>query len=69
MNKLLVILFLFATVASFSQTDKYGKEISLKEKTSISKILDKPEKLTEEEFEEATAAYEKLYAEENAEEV
>lgn len=43
MNKLLIFLFIFATVATFSQTDKYGKEISLKEKTSISKILDKPE--------------------------
>jgi len=43
MNKLLVILFLFVTVASYSQSEKYGKEISLKEKTSISKILDKPE--------------------------
>ncbi len=43
MNKLLIFLFLLATVASFSQTDKYGKEISLKDKTTISKILDKPE--------------------------
>ena len=43
MNKLIILLFLFATVASFSQIDKYGKEISLKEKTTISKILDKPE--------------------------
>jgi hypothetical protein len=42
-NKLIILLFLFATVASFSQIDKYGKEISLKEKTTISKILDKPE--------------------------
>ena len=43
MNKIIVLLVLFAAVASYSQTDKYGKEISLKEKTTISKILDQPE--------------------------
>lgn len=43
MNKLLVLLFLFVAVTSFSQNDKYGKEISLKEKTTISKILSQPE--------------------------
>jgi hypothetical protein len=42
-NRLIVLLFLFAAVASYSQTDKYGKEISLKEKTTISKILAQPE--------------------------
>ena len=44
MNKLAILLFLFVSVIAYSQTDKYGKEISLTEKTSISKILDKPEK-------------------------
>lgn len=43
MNKLLVLLFLFAAVASYAQADKYGKEISLKEKTTISQILAQPE--------------------------
>jgi len=43
MNKLIILLFLFSAVASYSQTDKYGKEISLTEKTSISKILAQPE--------------------------
>jgi len=42
-NKLIVLLFLFMAVASYPQTDKYGKEISLKEKTTISKILAQPE--------------------------
>ena len=44
MNKLIVLLFLFAAVASYSQTDKYGKEISLTEKTRISTLLAQPEK-------------------------
>jgi hypothetical protein len=43
MNKLIILLFLFSAVASYSQTDKYGKEISLKDKTPISKILAQPE--------------------------
>ena len=43
MNKLIIFLFLFISVAAYSQTDKYGKEISLTEKTSISKILSQPE--------------------------
>lgn len=43
MNKLVILLFLFVSVAAYSQTDKYGKEISLTEKTSISKILKTPE--------------------------
>lgn len=43
MNKLIILLFLLTVVASYSQTDKYGKEISLKEKTTISKILAQPE--------------------------
>jgi len=43
MNKLIIFLFLFISVAAYSQADKYGKEISLTEKTSISKILSQPE--------------------------
>jgi gamma-glutamylcyclotransferase (GGCT)/AIG2-like uncharacterized protein YtfP len=43
MNKLIIFLLLFISVAAFSQTDKYGKELSLSEKTSISKILAQPE--------------------------
>jgi hypothetical protein len=43
MKKLIIILLLFATVTIFSQTEKFGKEISLKEKTNISKILEKPD--------------------------
>lgn len=42
MSKLL-ISFLLITVTVFAQTEKLGKEITLKEKTSISKILDAPE--------------------------
>lgn len=43
MKKLLVVLFLFAAVSMYSQSENFGKEISLKEKTSISKILEMPE--------------------------
>jgi hypothetical protein len=43
MYKLLILLFLFISVIAYTQTDKYGKEISLTEKTSISKILSTPE--------------------------
>ncbi len=43
MNKLLIFLISLFTITVYSQSDKYGKEISLTEKTSISKILDKPE--------------------------
>ncbi len=43
MKKLIVFLFLFISMAAYSQTDKYGKELSLTEKTSISKILSQPE--------------------------
>jgi len=39
----LLISFLLITVTVFAQTEKLGKEITLKEKTSISKILDAPE--------------------------
>ncbi len=44
MNKLVILLFLFISVIAYSQADKYGKEISLTEKTSISTILAQPEK-------------------------
>jgi len=43
MYKLVILLYLFFSVAAYSQSDKYGKEISLTEKTSISKILETPE--------------------------
>jgi len=43
MNKLVIILFLLITIATYSQVDKYGKEISLTEKTSISTILSQPD--------------------------
>ncbi len=43
MKKLLIVLVIFATVAAYSQSEKYGKDISLKEKTNISKILEQPE--------------------------
>jgi hypothetical protein len=43
MNKFIILFLLLITVAVYSQSDKYGKEISLTEMTSISKILDKPE--------------------------
>ena len=43
MNKLIISILLFISVTAYSQADKYGKEISLTEKTSISKILSQPE--------------------------
>lgn len=43
MNKLVFLLFLTLTISSYSQADKYGKKISLTEKTSISQILAQPE--------------------------
>lgn len=43
MNKIIILFVLLISVAAYSQADKYGKEISLKEKTSISKILAQPE--------------------------
>jgi len=42
MKKIIIFLLLFISVAAYSQSDKYGKEISLTEKTSISKILSQP---------------------------
>ena len=43
MNKFIILSLLFITVAAYSQSDKYGKEISLTEKTNISQILAQPE--------------------------
>ena len=43
MNKSIILFLLFITVAAYSQSDKYGKEISLTEKTNISQILAEPE--------------------------
>ena len=43
MKKIIIFLLLFISVAAYSQSDKYGKETSLTEKTSISKILSQPE--------------------------
>jgi hypothetical protein len=43
MKNFTIIFFLLISVSGYSQSDKYGKEISLKEKTSISKILEQPE--------------------------
>jgi gamma-glutamylcyclotransferase (GGCT)/AIG2-like uncharacterized protein YtfP len=43
MNKYIIPILLLISVAVYSQSDKYGKEISLTEKTSISKILAEPE--------------------------
>lgn len=44
MNKVVILFIILITVAAYSQSDKYGKEISLTEKTSISTILAQPEK-------------------------
>ncbi len=43
MNKLIMLFFLLISFAITAQVDKYGKDISLTEKTSISKILTAPE--------------------------
>ena len=43
MNKLVILSFFLITAIGYSQTDKYGKEISLTEETSISKILSNPD--------------------------
>ena len=44
MNKFVILFIILITVTAYSQSDKYGKEISLTEKTSISTILTQPEK-------------------------
>jgi hypothetical protein len=43
MNKLILFLLIMTSIAVFAQTEKFGKEITIKEKTSISKILEAPE--------------------------
>lgn len=43
MKYLIALLTFVFTIAIFAQSEKYGKEISLTEKTSISKILSAPE--------------------------
>lgn len=43
MNKLILFFLIMSSIAVFAQTEKYGKEITVKEKTSISKILEAPE--------------------------
>jgi hypothetical protein len=43
MKKLIILIFALVSFTAYSQADKYGKEISLTEKTSISKILSQPE--------------------------
>lgn len=43
MIKKLFILVVFLSAITFAQTEKYGKEITLKEKTKISEITNKPE--------------------------
>lgn len=43
MNKFVILILLFISAAVYSQSDNYGKKISLTEKTSISKILAEPE--------------------------
>ena len=45
MNKFVILFLILITVAAYSQSDKYGKEISLTEKTSISTILAQPEEV------------------------
>ena len=44
MNKFVILFIILITVTAYSQSDKYGKEISLTEKTSISTLLAQPEK-------------------------
>jgi len=44
MKKLIIILFIFSTIAIYSQSEKYGRDITLNEKTKISKILAAPDK-------------------------
>lgn len=45
MQKLLIVLLIFfiASAISFAQTEKYGKDIELSEKTLISDILENPD--------------------------
>lgn len=43
MKKLFVLFLIFSTFAVFAQSEKYGRDISLTEKTKISEILAQPE--------------------------
>lgn len=43
MNKLIIFLLMITSLTVFAQTEKLGREITLKDKTSISKILENPE--------------------------
>ena len=43
MKKLFVLLFIFSTIAVYAQSEKYGRDILLTEKTKISEILAQPE--------------------------
>ena len=43
MKYLITLLTIVLTLTAFAQTEKFGKEISLTEKTDISKILSAPE--------------------------
>lgn len=43
MKYLITLLTIVLTLTAFAQTEKFGKEISLTEKTNISKILSAPE--------------------------
>jgi hypothetical protein len=43
MKKLIILIFALISFTAYSQADKYGKEISLTEKTNISQILSQPE--------------------------
>jgi hypothetical protein len=43
MKKLIILIFALISLTAYSQADKYGKEISLTEKTNISQILSQPE--------------------------
>jgi len=43
MYKLILFLLMIISLTVFAQTEKLGREITLKDKTSISKILENPE--------------------------
>lgn len=44
MIKQILSLTIFVSIISFAQTEKFGKEITLEEKTKISEIINAPEK-------------------------
>ena len=43
MKNLLILIVLFGAISIYSQSEKFGKDFSLTEKTSISEILEKPD--------------------------